>query len=149
MPALGRARHTATQQYRYGRVNRHRVIFLRRRQREEAHHETNQAQREQSSSSCPVDRTVTQFASRRQKRTPWEEPNEMKKPEQITRYYVVIARTAHVQKSKDMFIEEVEPEKAVILPGFTSRRQVNVRGISQSCKHMPWSRNQHGNGSSC
>ncbi len=61
----------------------------------------------------------------------------MEQPEPEPRHGVVIARVTAIQKTKQMFVEKVEPEKAVVRAGFAMDREIEVRRIPQGGKHMP------------
>ncbi len=66
----------------------------------------------------------------------------MEQPEIQARHGVVIARIAQVQKPQQLLIDEVEPEKSVILAGRAVHGEVEIRRIAQRGQHMPGRRDQ-------
>ena len=66
----------------------------------------------------------------------------MKSPEQRARHRAVVARVTQVQKTQQLFVDEVKPEKAVILAGPAVHRERKVRRIAQRCQHVPWDGNR-------
>ena len=55
----------------------------------------------------------------------------MKQPEQMARDGVVIARVAHIQKAQQLFIEEIEPEEAVVFARRAAHGKDKIRRIAQ------------------
>ena len=78
---------------------------------------------------------------------PREQPHKIQRPEQSSRDGVVVPRISSIEESKQLFIDEVEPEEAVILARATLQRKEEVRRISERREYMPRGSNQehHGN----
>ena len=66
----------------------------------------------------------------------------MKQPEVEARNGVVVARIAQVQESQQLFVDEEEPEKAVILARNAVQREVEIRRITQRRQNMPGHRDE-------
>ena len=66
----------------------------------------------------------------------------MEQPEQVPRHGVVVARPAAVQKTQDVFVEEVEPEEAVVLARPGVHREIEVRRVAERCQNVPRRRHQ-------
>lgn len=61
----------------------------------------------------------------------------MKQPELEARHGIVIAGVTHVQKAKDVFIEEVEPEEAVVFARDATQSEVEVGRIGEGGGEVP------------
>jgi len=68
---------------------------------------------------------------------PGEKPDEMEKPEKRARDGVVVARVAKIEKAEELFVDEVEPEEAVILAGAAVEGEGEVGRIAESGKDVP------------
>src|SRR5580658_666953 len=111
------------------------VIFLPRREAEEADND-HRPQEKQKICSLPARHLRPEFAPTprnflqrlRQKHCPRNEPQNQQRPEQQQRNRVVIARDTRIQKPVDMLIDEVEPEKSA---------DVSLWWIAQRRQNMP------------
>src|ERR1019366_9494478 len=130
--------HRAANQESEGRVSGHRIILLCSGKSKKAEDHQDPAQGEQANLRSPVRTHVLKPERAHQKSTPREEPGEMQEPEPGARDGVVVARVAEVQKTEKGFIEEVEPEEAVILAGRAVHREIEVRRVAQRGENMPW-----------
>ena len=110
-------RHGAPEQQRQRRIAWHRVIFLRGGKREEDQDEAGPAECQQARlSRARIDRAVTQLERCRARNTlHGKQPEQVKQPELDARDGIVVARIAQIQEPQHVLVDEVEPEKAVIL----------------------------------
>ena len=72
---------------------------------------------------------------------PREDPDQVQQPEPQPWHSVVITRVSQVQKTQQVFVEEVEPEEPAVFAGRTMHRKRKVGRVAQGCEHMP----RHGN----
>ena len=77
------------------------------------------------------------FGDGREVDRPGKEPDKMKQPEEAARDGVVVARVAEIEEAEKLFIDEVEPEEAVILPGSTVETEGEVRRIAEGGEDVP------------
>ena len=58
--------------------------------------------------------------------TPRKKPDQVQSPEGHTGNGVVIARIAKIQKTQDVFIHEIKPEKAAIFTGTAVHGEIKI-----------------------
>jgi hypothetical protein len=66
----------------------------------------------------------------------------MEEPEVNPRHRVVVARVAQIQEAQQVLIDEVEPEKPVVLARSAAHGENEIGRITKSGQHVPRSGNE-------
>jgi hypothetical protein len=98
---------------------------------------TNAAQRKEARTARAIFRSKIGAECGGKIDAPGKEPEQVQKPESKARNGVVVARVAEIQKAQDVFIDEVEPEKSVILAGTAVHGEVEKRRHAAHGKDVP------------
>ncbi len=70
----------------------------------------------------------------------------MKEPEVEARHGGVIARVAQVEKSQQLFVDEVKPEEAVILASAAVQGKGEIRRVRERRQNVPGSGDEQDDG---
>src|SRR5690242_8406304 len=116
-------RHGGAEQQSHRGIAGHRIVFLRRGKRKEDQYESDPAKRQQPRASGTIDGLERKFRDSREVHAPREQPEKMKQPEPDARNRVVIARISQIKKPQYLFVDKIEPKKAVILARATVQRK--------------------------
>src|SRR5271165_1017661 len=112
---IAAARDGRAQQEREGRVDWHRIVFLRGGKGEEDEHESGPAEGQQAGAAGAVDGLEREPGNRGKIGAPWKQPYQMKRPKVKAGNGVVVARIAQVQETQQLLVDKEKPEKAMIL----------------------------------
>src|SRR6267142_446522 len=132
--ALG---HGRPEQQSHRRIAGHRVIFLRRREREKHQDKSDPANRQQTCAARTVDGLERKLCDRWEIDAPREKPQKVKEPKPQPRHGIVITGIAQIEEAENLLVDEIEPQEAVVLPWAAMQRKRKVRGISNGSQDVP------------
>src|SRR5260370_28314430 len=121
--------HRRAEQQGQRRIARHRIVFLRRGKREEHQDKPDPANRQQTDAPRAVDRFKRKLGDSGEVDAPWKKPQKVEEPEPNPGDRIVIARITQIEETKDLFVNEIEPEKAMVCAGPTVKRERKIRRI--------------------
>ena len=93
-----------------------------------------------------IDGSVGELHRRWQIYAPGKEPDQIEQPEIKPRHRVVVARITQIEKSKQLLVNEEEPEKAVVFPRNALHREGEVGRISKRGEDVPGRGNEQDDG---
>jgi hypothetical protein len=97
----------------------------------------NPIQRQQAHATRTIDGLERQLCDGRKIDRPREQPDQMEEPEFEARNRVVVARVAAVQESQELFVDEIIPQKTVVLARAGVERPREVGRIAQRGENVP------------
>src|SRR5262249_1579695 len=121
-------------------------ILLRRRKAEENEHDSNPTKGQQPRPACAIRWSVIQPKRCRAVYAPGKQPHQMQEPEPEAWHSIVVAGIAQIQEPQEMLINEVEPEKSMVLAWTAVYREIEIRRVPQHCQYVPWDGDRSHNG---
>src|SRR6266478_3035939 len=130
-------RHRRAEQQGHRWVARHRIIFLRRGKREKHQNKSDPANRQQARAAGAVDGFKRKFGDGGEVHAPWKKPQKVEEPEPNSRDRIVIAGITQIEEAKDLFVEEIKPQKSVVFPRTAVKPKIEIRWITARRQNVP------------